>query len=233
MRNHILTLLGILFIGTLYFQGKDSKLLIKEQGSRIKYLALGDSYTIGTSLPFAENYPSQLKERLQNDLKINVNLEVIATNGWRTDDLLNGINKTPTKPPYDLVTLLIGVNNQYQGKPFPKYKKEFSRLVDRALAFARGRTERVIVISIPDYAYTPYGQGLDHKTISREIDRYNNFARTKALEKNISFVNITDITRKGLDQPELVAKDKLHPSGKAYTRFVELLAPIVISKLKD
>ena len=134
---------------------------------------------------------------------------------------------------FDLVTLLIGVNNQYQGVPFSVYELQFPQLVDLAITKARGRPNQVIVLSIPDYAYTPFGQNtFDPSSISSEIDAYNSFAREFCQDNNITFLDITDITRQGLDNPELVAADGLHPSEEAYRLFVERLLPIALQKIE-
>lgn len=122
-----------------------------------------------------------------------------------------------------MVTLLIGVNNQYQNKPFSLYEQEFPELVNIAIEKAKGNKNNVIVVSIPDYAYTPFGNG--NTTISAQIDIYNAFAENYCIQNNITFVNITDITREGLAQPTLVANDGLHPSDLAYFRFVERIFP--------
>ncbi|MCK0146337.1 SGNH/GDSL hydrolase family protein [Arenibacter sp. F26102] len=192
------------------------------------YLALGDSYTIGASVTSAESIPIQLKDRLEQGLEVKVNTEIIAVTGWRTDNLLDAINRGTLLPSYDLVTLLIGVNNQYQGKPFSVYTKEFPLLLERAIDLAYGNPKNVVVISIPDYAYTPFAAGRNTDKISKEIDEYNAFTKATALQNGVPFVNITDITRHGLTNPDLVAGDGLHPSGEAYKRFVDELYPVVL-----
>jgi len=197
------------------------------------YLALGDSYTVGESVTYENSFPVQLEQVIETDIDATVDTEIIAVTGWRTDDLLDGLNNGTERSRYDFVTLLIGVNNQYQGREFDQYENEFVELLDKAIALANGDTQRVFVISIPDYAYTPFARNSDRDSISSEIDSYNAFAKETASKQDVTFVNITDITRKGLDEPELVAEDGLHPSGEAYKRFVERIAPSVISKLKD
>ena len=140
-----------------------------------------------------------------------------------------------TPLPNDLVTLLIGVNNQYQNKPFEIYEEEFPELVNTATSLTKSQSNSdVIVISIPDYAFTPYGQSGPNPSItSQEIDMYNNFAENHCLENNITYINITDITRLGLTMPELVASDNLHPSEIAYKKIVERIFPEAIYKLLD
>lgn len=185
------------------------------------FLALGDSYTKGESVCNSCNFPSQLTAALNDSLNKEGTYIRIAETGWTTSDLLNGIaSKKPTST-YDLVTLSIGVNNQFQGKPFSLYEKEFPELLDKAIRFAQGDPKKVIVLSIPDYAFTPYGENSGKATkISEELDSYNAFAKKISAAKNISFYDITEITRQGLVNPKLVATDGLHPSKEAYTLFV-------------
>lgn len=194
----------------------------------LKYLALGDSYTIGQSVCETCRFPTQLKDSIQKILPTNTVIQsrVIALTGWTTSDLKSTlIQQNPTND-YDLVTLLIGVNNQYQNRPFSLYEEEFPDLLNRAITIAKGDKNNVIVVSIPDYAYTPFGQGSSNpQNISTQIDMYNLFAENYCLQNNITFVNITDITREGLENPSLVAGDGLHPSKIAYSQFVERILP--------
>ena len=200
------------------------------QTTNYRLLALGDSYTIGESVCETCRFPEQLKDSLINNTENTAfNLKVVATTGWTTTNLLNGISNENLPNNYDLVTLLIGVNNQYQGKDFSIYETEFPELVDIAITKAKGDKNRVIVVSIPDYAFTPFGNG--NTTISSEIDTYNAFAENYCNASNITFVNITDITRNGLEDTDLVASDGLHPSEKAYGLFVERLLPYALEKL--
>ncbi len=202
-----------------------SKKNISPEKATHKYLALGDSYTIGESVCGTCNYPKQLTDSLNKKLEENTSVKIIAKTGWTTADLLSAIATENPEKNYDLVTLLIGVNNQYQGKPFSVYEEEFPKLLNMAIAFANGKKENVIVLSIPDYAYTPFGQqsGKAEK-ITTELKRYNAFAEKISKEKGVYFENITPITQKGLENPELVAsKDGLHPSEVAYKKFVELM----------
>jgi len=196
------------------------------------YLALGDSYTKGESVVRAKSYPFQLAARLEQGLKVEVNTEVLAQTGWTTSNLLDALNSGTRQTTYDLVTLLIGVNNQYQGISFNIYTKEFSQLLDRAVALAYGNPKNVVVISIPDYAYTPFAEGRDRSRISEELDNYNAHAKSVALQNGVPFINITDITRNGLSNPELVANDGLHPSAEAYKVFVDVLYPIILPIFK-
>jgi len=187
-----------------------------------KYLAIGDSYTIGESVCSDCNYPTQLTDSLNKASTEKTSVKIIAKTGWTTTDLLSAITAENPSKDYDLVTLLIGVNNQYQNKPFAIYKEEFPKLLDMAIGFAKGKPENVIVISIPDYGFTQFGQksGKAEKA-SKELERYNMYAERIASEKGIYFENITPITQKGLENPALVASDGLHPSEVTYKMFVE------------
>ncbi|WP_340157272.1 SGNH/GDSL hydrolase family protein [uncultured Maribacter sp.] len=198
----------------------------------INYLALGDSYTVGESVAFEDSFPKQLNSTIEENKNYNVNTTVIAQTGWRTDQLLSSIGGRETGE-YNLITLLIGVNNQFQSRPFSQYESEFTELLNKAISLAGNDSNKVIVLSIPDYYYTPYGQSNGSERISIELDRYNDFAKSTAQDKGVTFLNITDITRKGIDEPELVASDGLHPSGLAYEKFVERLYPLVSTRLKD
>ena len=187
-----------------------------------KYLALGDSYTIGESVTENERWPVQLAEALRKKGTIIEDPKIIATTGWRTDNLANAINIARLKDEYNLVSLLIGVNNQYQGKPIAQFTKEFEELLNTAIKLAGGKRENVFVVSIPDYGYTPFGKPKQEK-ISKELDEYNNLTREIVKKYNIKYFYITDISRKGLTDPELVAEDGLHPSGKQYGLWVDLI----------
>lgn len=219
-------------ISKLLINSDESSNFTISQDSIIQYLALGDSYTVGTSVSEDENFPSQLANLIQNNIKKKVKLEIIARAGWRTDQLLNVVNLGTIEPTYDFVTLLIGVNNQYQKKTFSQYKKEFPKLLKEAIKLTNGEPSHVIVVSIPDWAYTPFGIKNGRKNISKEIDKYNNFAKVSAEMHNVSFISITDITRNGIKKPNLVANDGLHPSGIAYRHFVDRIYPTVLSIIK-
>ena len=208
-----------------------------------KYSLLGDSYTIGQSVCDECNFPVQLKDSLQTVLyNDTINVEIIAVTGWTTTALINSVNPVLENDSpdnifkdNDLVTLLIGVNNQFQNRPFELYETEFPELVNKAISLTKSQSSNdLIVISIPDYAYTPFGQsGPNPSNTSQEIDMYNNFAENFCLENNINFINITDITRLGLINSNLVASDNLHPSELAYKKFVERIFPVAVEKLLD
>jgi len=189
----------------------------------IKYLALGDSYTIGESVTEPERWPNQLVDSLA---KKGIQLgkpTIIATTGWRTDDLRNAMTKAHLKNEYELVSLLIGVNNQYQGKSSSIYASEFEELLKWAVRLAGGKKHRVFVVSIPDYGFTPFGKP-KQEVISKAIDEFNEINAQIAYKYGIRYFNITDISRDGLSDPTLVAADGLHPSGKMYAYWVELIS---------
>ena len=200
----------------------------------IDILSLGDSYTIGESVCDTCSFPEQLKSSLAAEYseQKDITLEVIAKTGWTTTNLKNAIASEDPSNDFDVVTLLIGVNNQFQGKLFSVYEKEFIELVTSAISFVGGDKSKLIIVSIPDYGYTPFGQNRNPQNISAELDMYNSFAENYASENNLSYVYITDITREGLEDPSLVASDGLHPSEIAYSRFVERLLPLALEKTK-
>jgi lysophospholipase L1-like esterase len=203
----------------------------------VNYLALGDSYTIGQSVCETCRYPEQLKASLKTIYpQTSFSLKVIAQTGWTTSDLISAINSANPDSNYDLVTLLIGVNNQYQHMNFSVYEKEFPQLLNKAIALAKGDKKNVLVLSIPDYTYTPFASNYTQENqnkISSEITRYNNFAESFCITKDVAFISITDITQKGLSNSSLVASDGLHPSELAYKEFVDRILYKVKMILQD
>ncbi len=198
----------------------------------ITYLALGDSYTIGESVAEIERWPVQLVSQLKLG---NINIlkpTIVATTGWTTDELQVGISSTDLKDSYDIVSLLIGVNNQYRGYPIDQYRTEFTELLNQALAFS-GNKDKTFVVSIPDYGVTPFGQRGDPDRIARELDEYNAIAKSIATEKGVKFFDITPISREAKTNPALIAPDGLHPSGEMYRQWTELIVPWAIETLGE
>jgi|TARA_B110000003_G_scaffold274725_1_gene315417 lysophospholipase L1-like esterase len=201
----------------------------------IKLISLGDSYTIGQSVCEDCRFPAQLRDSLQTYFSENdsISLEIIAQTGWTTSNLKSAITAAEPSSDFDLVTLLIGVNNQYQNKPFSLYQTEFIELTNTAITLANGDASKLIVVSIPDYAYTPFGQNYNPSYISEQLLQYNDYAETYCNENNLNYVYITDITQQGLTNTELVATDNLHPSELAYTKFVERILPLALEVLEQ
>lgn len=196
------------------------------------YLALGDSYTIGESVAESERFPMQTVQLLKQQNIDIANPDIIAVTGWTTGNLLNALNNNPPKKNYSVVTLLIGVNNQYQGKSLNEYKTEFTELLLRAIKYAGDNTKHVFVISIPDYSVTPFAQGSDIAGIAKEIDAFNAANKAITLNEGVAYIDITPISREVKNDPSLVAGDGLHPSGIQYKRWSELIAAEVLPELK-
>ena len=197
------------------------------------YLALGDSYTIGEAVELKESFPFQLVSTL-NDKGFNyADPKVIAVTGWTSKNLINGIKSDHIQTTFDLVTLLIGVNNQYQGLPSEHFRKEFRILLDLAIAFSAAGKESVYVLSIPDWSATPFGRNRDSETISSEVDLFNKICREETELAGIAFIDITPISRKANTDPHLTAEDRLHPSRKMYAEWVALLASQIVQKAKN
>lgn len=194
-----------------------------------EYLALGDSYTIGEAVPLENNFPYQLAAKLKAGGIDLGKPEIIATTGWTTDELQTGIRERNLHRKFKLVTLLIGVNNQYRGGSIAVYREEFKTLLATALAFAGGDKSHVFVVSIPDWGVTPFGLSSDRgqRQIAGEIDAFNAVNQAETLAAGISYTDITPDSRKALSEPDLVASDGLHPSAKMYTDWVEALYPSV------
>jgi lysophospholipase L1-like esterase len=213
----------ILQLSTIIFVMPDFADFSKDKP--LKYLALGDSYTIGEGVDEMDRYPVQLVEKLNTAGKYSFEApEIIAKTGWTVDELEIGINATKTDTEgYDLVTLLIGVNNQYRGKSVESFEEDFEAMLQRAIAFARGKNDHVIVISIPDWGVTPFAQdrGADRRKVAGEIDAYNAAKAAICSKYSVEFVEITEDYRQVGARPEMVVEDQLHPSGLVYARWSE------------
>ena len=192
----------------------------------LRYLALGDSYTIGEKVSAEDRLPNQLAKLLDSE-GIQTEVTIIARTGWTVDELWEGIQANPPEGTYDLVTLLIGVNDQYRGYPIEWYRRKFRFMLEKSVLYTGGHPDRVIVLSIPDWGFTPFAAARgDTEPISQEIDAYNaiNLEETKAV--GAQYVDVTIISRMALDDFELITGDRLHPSGKMYAMWAERVLPI-------
>lgn len=196
----------------------------------IKYLALGDSYTIGSGIDSIQGWPVQLSEALDSNNYSVDELQVIARLGWRTDNLLAAIEDTP-KDSFNLVSLLIGVNNQFQRRPLEYFQTQFDTLLQKAILLS-GEPARVFVVSIPDYGVTPFGQS-NAEQIGAELDQYNAYMAEQSQLFDIPFIDITELSRELGASEGALATDNLHPSAMQYSQWVELIYPVVDSLLKQ
>ena len=194
------------------------------------YLAIGDSYTIGELVPLYESFPYQTLQILRSKFSITdhfISPEIIAKTGWTTDELDQQLSKTILLPKYDIVSLLIGVNNQYRGRSVENYKSEFEKLLLDAIRFA-GNNNRVFVISIPDWGVTPFAEGKDRALIANEIDEYNEACKLITEIHRCNYIDITASQREDGNKIDFLAADGLHPSGKEYAKWAEKLADQIL-----
>lgn len=206
----------------------------------IRYLALGDSYTIGESVDETERWSMQLASLIQSSPQIasqfggsqrGVEVTIIARTGWTTDELWQGIQAQEINPPYDLVSLLIGVNNQYRGRDIEEYRDGFIFLLEKSIEYAGGDVKRVFVLSIPDWGVTPFAGSRDSQQIAIEINQFNAVNREETEKAGAYYIDITPISRKAVSDPSLIASDGLHPSGKMYAEWAEQALPTVLEIL--
>jgi len=202
-----------------------------EGGNALRFLALGDSYTIGERVAPDQRWPVQLAQRLREQ---GLDLDaptIVATTGWTTAQLSAGITAADLDDAYDLVSLQIGVNNQYQGRSPAEYRQEFASLLARAIALAGDDPARVIVLSIPDWGVTPFAAGRDRAAIRAEIDAFNAINRQVAQAAGVRYVDVTPISRQAAADDALLAPDGLHPSGQMYAAWVDLVYPVALAAL--
>ncbi|MBS0456788.1 MAG: SGNH/GDSL hydrolase family protein [Proteobacteria bacterium] len=198
-----------------------------------RFLALGDSYTIGEAVDARARWPMQLVARLrERDIAID-DPQIIAVTGWTTDELAAAMDHAQFDPPYALVSLLIGVNNQYRGRDLRQYAQQFDALLRRAIDLAGNDPTRVLVVSIPDWGATPFGHasGRDLAGVSAQIDAFNAAAREHVIQRGAYWIDITPISRDAAHDPALTAPDGLHPSAAMYARWVDLIAPVAQRRL--
>ena len=198
---------------------------------KIRYLALGDSYTIGEKVPERDRWSNQLEKLLEGN-GIYSDVTIIARTGWTVNELWEGIQATPPEGSYDMVTLLIGVNDQYRGYPVDGYREDFRFILGKAIEYAGGDPERVVVLSIPDWGFTPFAGSQDTEPISKKIDEFNAVNLEESESAGVYYVNVTLISRMAMDDFDLLASDRLHPSGKMYAMWAEKTLPIALEILK-
>jgi lysophospholipase L1-like esterase len=197
----------------------------RPMGSRMRYLALGDSYTIGEAVPEASRWPRQLAAALRAKGIELEDPQIIARTGWTTDELDAAISAAHPHGAYAFVTLLIGVNNQYRGRDLEEYRGQFRHLLERAIHFAGGRASQVLVVSIPDWGVTAFAEGRDRARIALEIDAFNTVAREETSRAHAHFADITPVSRALGARADALAADGLHPSARAYTAWLSVITP--------
>lgn len=197
----------------------------------LNYLALGDSYTIGEAVNEDESFPFQLVHALNAKSVLINEPKIIAQTGWTTDELQAAIIAENNTQVYDLVTLLIGVNNQYRGSDINTYRKEFNALLQTAITLVGGNKNHVFVISIPDWGVTPFAaeKGRDLVQISKEIDAFNAINKEETLTLGVSYTDITPASRAAKNEPYLLTYDGLHPSAQMYKQWVNSLLPSLLN----
>lgn len=200
--------------------------------SAYTFLSLGDSYTIGERVSEADRWSVQLAGLLRKDNVDVGNPDIIARTGWTTAELQEAIKASGNQKTYDLVSLLIGVNNQYRGQSQDQYRTEFRELLQTATKFAGGKTNRVFVLSIPDWGVSPFAAGSDKARISREIDQFNAIAQEECQKAGIYYVDITPLSRSAAGDPSQFASDGLHYSGKQMKQWAEMALPVAKKLLK-
>jgi len=236
MKNFYSSLITIVtlcsFIGQQPIASNHSINMNPHDTTTLHYLALGDSYTIGEMVPADQSYPNQVAALLTKKwLHINAPT-IIAKTGWRTDELIHGIESANLTQKFDIVTLLIGVNNQYQNKDTAIYRAEFVQLLKTSIVFAKDNKHHVFVLSIPDWGVTPFANGRNLEKIAAEIDAYNRINKEESKKAGVNYINITSFYRDMGDDPAYLASDKLHPSGKMYEKWAKLLANAIEGQLK-
>jgi len=196
------------------------------------YLALGDSYTIGESVSREESFPVQVTQFLHQMGTPVSDPVIIARTGWTAEELLSGINAAAVNGTFDIVTLLIGVNDQYRGRSVESFRPFYRHLLQKAVEFAGHNAKRVIALSIPDWGVTPYALNFQPDKIAIEIDAFNAASREMAFESDITYLDITGSSREAANNPALVAADGLHPSAVEYGRWASALAPVIALQLQ-
>lgn len=221
-------LLSLVMIGCK--QNESDNITVVEQDP-LRYLALGDSYTIGESVEDSFRWPVQLAERLRKEGIEIKDPRIIAITGWTTQDLLQAMDSQLNNDKFDLVSVLIGVNNQYQGKSIEAYETDLHEIFKRAISHSARGAEGVFALSIPDYGQTPFGASREEE-IGQELDEFNRVFEEVAKHYDVDFFNITPISRRAKEEPELIAEDDLHPSGEMYKQWVDLIFTDIIEMIE-
>lgn len=234
LSNKNIPLFSLAIIMMLLSCASETPKSIKADQNPISFLALGDSYTIGTSVLDTEQWPVQLVDELSKQGYNVLPPRIIARNGWTTTDLKIGIQQAELKEDtiFNIVSLLIGVNNFFRKRPLDQYKKEFIDLLLKAVDFAGGRKDHVFVLSIPDYGATPFGSNQSAE-VRRTTDLWNFENKNIADSLGVTYFNVTEISRLAMDDPSLIATDQLHPSGKMYKMWVDLILSDVKIMIQD
>lgn len=197
----------------------------------LRYLALGDSYTIGEGVASADRWPELLAAELRKGGVAVGAPQIVARTGWTTEELQSAVDAAGLAGPYDLVTLLVGVNNQFRGGTAEAYREPFRKLLGDAIRFAGGKAQSVIVVSIPDWGATPFAAGKDGAGIARAIDAFNTVNKQEASKAGARYVGVTALSREAPQKPDWLAADGLHPSGAMYRAWVERLKPEAVAAL--
>ncbi|MDP6944415.1 MAG: GDSL-type esterase/lipase family protein [Myxococcota bacterium] len=213
--------------------GETSEEVVEVSNAPVQILALGDSYTIGSGgVAEADRWPNLLAGRLQSSGLTVDPPQFIAHMGWTTTNLLAAMDAAALVGDRDLVTLLIGVNNQYQGASIDAYRTELIELLTRAVSLAGDRPDRVLVVSIPDYGVTPFAANSNPEAISAELDAFNAVGLEEANAAGVHWIDIVDISRQAATDLTLLAPDGLHPSGAMYALWAERVAPVALGALQ-
>jgi lysophospholipase L1-like esterase len=195
--------------------------------SPYSFIALGDSYTIGEGVNQNERWPNQFVDvAYENGVDFDQPI-IIAETGWKTYDLLNAINQTNFTKKYDYISLLIGVNNQFNSRPIDEFEEDLNKLMDEMKRIKKNDGS-IIIISIPDWGYTPFGESSDMSDISEQINLFNSSLRKFATTNGLKYVDVTEISRRGINEPDLITNDNLHPSGIMYLEWAKKIYNIWI-----
>ena len=212
----------------------DSSILLIEENnlntrseSPHSFIALGDSYTIGEGVNEDERWPNQFIDfAYENGIEFDQPV-IIAETGWKTFDLINAINQTNFTKKYDYISLLIGVNNQFNSMPIDEFEEDLNKLMNEMKSIKKNDGS-IVIISIPDWGYTPYGESSDMGDISEQINLFNSSLRKFAYTNGLKYVDVTQISRRGINEPDLITKDSLHPSGIMYLEWAKKIYNIWI-----